>query len=76
MTPSIDEIISLLPKLKEKDKALIEKAYNFAEKAHAGQGAAGGQSRTQPEAEGPPEGTKQDEGPIIDAEVVEEKKAA
>ena len=37
MTPSIDEIISLLPKLKEKDKALIEKAYNFAEKAHAGQ---------------------------------------
>ena len=37
MTPSINEIISLIPNIKSKDKALIEKAYNFAEKAHAGQ---------------------------------------
>lgn len=37
MTPTLDEIISLIPDIKEKDKALIEKAYNFAQKAHAGQ---------------------------------------
>jgi molecular chaperone DnaK len=64
-------------KLNEVWQAVSAELYKAAsEKAHAGQGAAGGQSRTQPEAEGPPEGTKQDEGPIIDAEVVEEKKAA
>lgn len=37
MIPTLDEIISTIPKLKEKDKNLIIKAYNFAEKAHAGQ---------------------------------------
>lgn len=37
MIPSLDEIISLVKNLNEKDKALIEKAYNFAEKAHEGQ---------------------------------------
>ena len=64
-------------KLNEAWQAASAELYKAAsEKAHAGQGAAGGQSRTQPEAEGTPEGSKQDEGPIIDAEVVEEKKAA
>ena len=47
-----------------------------SEKARAGQGPAGGQSENHSEAEGPPEDSKQSEGPIIDAEVVEEKKAA
>ncbi len=37
MTPSLDEIISLVHNIKAKDKALIEKAYNFAQKSHAGQ---------------------------------------
>jgi molecular chaperone DnaK len=64
-------------KLNEAWQAASAELYKAAsEKAHAGKGSATGQSRTQPEAEGPPEGTKQDEGPIIDAEVVEEKKAA
>jgi molecular chaperone DnaK len=64
-------------KLNEAWQAVSAELYKAAsEKAHAGQGSAGGQSRTQPEAEGSPEGGKQDEGPIIDAEVVEEKKAA
>jgi molecular chaperone DnaK len=64
-------------KLNEVWQAISAELYKAAsEKAHAGQGAAGGQSRTQPEAEGSPEGSKPDEGPIIDAEVVEEKKAA
>jgi molecular chaperone DnaK len=64
-------------KLNEVWQAISAELYKAAsEKAQAGQGAAGGQSRTQPEAEGSPEGSKPDEGPIIDAEVVEEKKAA
>ncbi len=37
MIPTIDEIISLVPDIKEKDKVLIEKAYKFAQKAHEGQ---------------------------------------
>lgn len=37
MIPTIKDIISLTSGLKEKDKALIEKAYNFAKKAHEGQ---------------------------------------
>lgn len=37
MTPTLDEITSLVKDIKEKDKALIEKAYNFAQKAHEGQ---------------------------------------
>jgi len=36
MTPTLDEIISLNPD-NIKDKAIIEKAYNFAKKAHEGQ---------------------------------------
>jgi molecular chaperone DnaK len=64
-------------KLNEVWQAVSAELYKAAsEKAHAGQGAAGGQSRTQPEAEDSPEGSQPDEGPIIDAEVVEEKKAA
>lgn len=37
MTPTIEDIISLKPNIKEEDKDLIEKAYNFAKKAHNGQ---------------------------------------
>ncbi len=33
----LNEIINLIPKIKLKDKALIEKAYFFAQKAHEGQ---------------------------------------
>jgi molecular chaperone DnaK len=64
-------------KLNEAWQAASAELYKAAsEKAHAGKGSASGQSRTQPEAEGSTEGGKQGEGPIIDAEVVEEKKAA
>lgn len=37
MIPSLNDIISLVPNIKVKEKALISKAYSFAEKAHAGQ---------------------------------------
>jgi GTP diphosphokinase / guanosine-3',5'-bis(diphosphate) 3'-diphosphatase len=37
MIPTVDEIMSFNQDLKEKDKILIEKAYNFAQKAHDGQ---------------------------------------
>ena len=37
MIPTVEEIISLNSNIKAKDKALIEKAYNFASKAHMGQ---------------------------------------
>jgi len=37
MPPTIDEIITLVKDINEKDKNLIEKAYNFAKKAHDGQ---------------------------------------
>jgi len=37
MIPTIDEIIALIPNIGIKDKALIEKAYKFAQKAHTGQ---------------------------------------
>jgi len=47
-----------------------------SEKTRAGQGPAGGQAGTPPEDGGAPEGSKRDEGPIIDAEVVDEKKVA
>ena len=64
-------------KLNQTWQSVSTELYQAAsEKSRAGQGPAGGASGTQPEAEGSPEGSKQDEGPIIDAEVVEEKKAA
>ncbi|HLP86556.1 MAG TPA: RelA/SpoT family protein [Candidatus Paceibacterota bacterium] len=37
MIPSVDKITSLLPDIKPEGKALIEKAYEFAKKAHEGQ---------------------------------------
>jgi len=37
MTPSVDKITSLMTDIKEKDRALIEKAYNFAQNAHKDQ---------------------------------------
>lgn len=37
MKPSIEEIFSLIQNLKKKDKDLIQKAYDFAQRAHEGQ---------------------------------------
>lgn len=37
VAPSLKEILSLMGDLKEKDKELLEKAYNFAQKSHEGQ---------------------------------------
>jgi len=36
-TPSLKEILSLIDNIKDKDKDLIEKAYNFAKRVHEGQ---------------------------------------
>jgi molecular chaperone DnaK len=64
-------------KLNETWQAVSAELYKAAsEKARAGQGPDGGQSGTQPEAGGASEGSPNEDGPIIDAEVVEEKKAA
>jgi molecular chaperone DnaK len=64
-------------KLNETWQAVSAELYKAAsEKTRTGQGPAGGQSGTKPEAEGASESSKQDEGPIIDAEVVDERKAA
>ena len=45
------------------------------EKARAGHGPAGGQPGTPARSAGAPEGSKKEEGPIIDAEVVDEKES-
>jgi molecular chaperone DnaK len=64
-------------KLNEAWQAVSAELYRAAaEKARAGQHPAGGPSGTQPEAGGTADGNKKDEDPIIDAEVVEDKKAA
>ena len=64
-------------KLNHTWQAVSKELYGSAfDKASGGHAPAGEQSRTQPEAGAPAEGDRKDEGPIIDAEVVEEKKAA
>jgi len=64
-------------KLNETWQAVSAELYKTAaEKTRAAQGAAGGRAGTPPGAEPAPEEGKKDEGPIIDAEVVEEKQAA
>jgi molecular chaperone DnaK len=64
-------------KLNETWQAVSAELYKAAsEKARAGQGPASGQPGTQPGAGHAPEGSNPDEGPIIDAEVVEETKTA
>jgi molecular chaperone DnaK len=63
-------------KLNETWQAVSTDLYRAAsEKARAGQGPAGSQPGTQPEPGGVAEGSKTDEAPIIDAEIVDEKKA-
>jgi molecular chaperone DnaK len=47
-----------------------------SEKSHPGQKPAGGQSGTHSEADGAPDDGEKTDGPVIDAEVVEEKQAA
>jgi molecular chaperone DnaK len=64
-------------RLNETWQAVSADLYRAAtDKARSGQGPSGGQAGTQPEAGGAPEGSQRNGGPIIDAEVVEEKKAA
>ena len=58
-------------------QAVSAELYKAAsEKARGGQRPAGDSAGTHAEAGGAPEGSKQDQNPIIDAEVVEEKEAA
>ena len=62
-------------KLNETAQAVSAELYQAASGTpHAGQGPAGGPSGTPPD--DAPKAHKQDEGPVIDAEVVDEKKAA
>ena len=64
-------------RLNETWQAVSTELYKAAsEKARGGQRPAGDSAGTQPEAGGAPEGSKPDQSPIIDAEVVEEKEAA
>jgi molecular chaperone DnaK len=64
-------------KLNETWQAVSAELYRAAsEKARARQGGAGSQSATPPETGEAPADGKKDDGPIIDAEVVDEKKAA
>ena len=64
-------------KLNETWQAVSTELYKGAsERARAGQGPTGSQPGTQPEAGGAPGGSKTDESPIIDAEIVDEKKGA
>lgn len=37
MIPTVEKLLALTPDIKEEDKILIEKAYNFAKRAHEGQ---------------------------------------
>ena len=64
-------------KLNETWQAVSAELYSAASaKTGASHGSAGGQSGTEPETGGAADGSKKGEGPIIDAEVVDEKKAA
>jgi molecular chaperone DnaK len=64
-------------KLNETWQGISTELYKTAsEKARAGQSPAGSHSGPQPEAGSAPEGGKSGEGPIIDAEVVDEKNVA
>jgi molecular chaperone DnaK len=64
-------------KLNETWQVVSAELYKAAsEKAPPGQGHAGVPTGSQTEADGSPDGGKKEEGPIIDAEVVDEKKAA
>jgi molecular chaperone DnaK len=64
-------------KLNEAWQTASAELYKAAsEKTRASQGSTGSASGAQPEAEGSPAGSKPDESPIIDAEVVDGKKAA
>ena len=64
-------------KLNETWQVVSAELYRAAsEKARPGQGHGGGTTGSHPEADGAPDGGKKEEGPIIDAEVVDEKKAA
>jgi len=64
-------------KLSEAWQAVSAELYKAgATKAHAGQGPTPGPSQTKPEPANAPDAGKPAEGPIIDAEVVEDQKAA
>jgi molecular chaperone DnaK len=64
-------------KLNETWQAVSAELYKAAaEKTHSGQSSAGGQTGTNAEANGAPNNGEKADGPVIDAEVVEEKQAA
>ena len=64
-------------KLNETWQAVSTELYKTAsEKAHTDQGPAGGQPGTKPETNGAPTDNEKDKSPIIDAEIVDERKAA
>jgi len=64
-------------KLNETWQLVSAELYKAAsEKSHPGQRPAGGQSGTHSEADSAPENGEKTDGPVIDAEVVEEKQAA
>jgi len=63
-------------KLNETWQAISTELYKTADKARAGAGPGGGQSGTQPEAEHNHHDHKQDQEPVIDAEVVDEHQPA
>ena len=64
-------------KLNETWQLVSAELYKAAsEKSHPGQRPAGGQSGTHSDADGAPDGGKKTDGPVIDAEVVEEQQAA
>jgi molecular chaperone DnaK len=64
-------------KLNETWQAVSAELYRTASaKAHSSQGSSGGQQGTPPEAGESPENGRTDEGPIIDADVVDEEKVA
>lgn len=70
-------IKSASEKLNENWQAVSAELYKAAgEKTKAGQNHAGGHPGARSEANGAPDENKPEEGPIIDAEVVDEKKAA
>jgi molecular chaperone DnaK len=64
-------------KLNETWQLVSAELYKAAsEKAHSGQKPAGGQSGTHADANGAPNNSEKADGPVIDAEVVDEKQAA
>ncbi len=63
-------------KLNETWQAVSTELYRATDKTRTGKGPSGGQSRNQSEADHNHDGSKKDEEPVIDAEVVDEHQPA